>query len=495
MLAMGRTALLALAALAVSAPSAPRVVSHGTVIENVTLISPERAAPLRSADVVIRDGRIAEIGTDIVAGKGARRIDGRGRYLIPGLIDSHVHVGNWAGVDEAVADDPALRQAYLAQLSRAYLAFGFTTLVDLDLRARNRTLFDDAPFRPHLIHCGRGLRVAGGYGASRIPADATTEQFPHLVDEPAHAARWPAGLSPSLHTPARAIDRAVASGATCIKLFVEPGFGGTFDWPIPRPETVQAIRAETSRRRLPLFVHANGVEAWRIASDNRADVIAHGLWHWPGDRTDAKPPAAARAAILAAARAGVAVQPTLRVVHGDKAVFDWSILDDPRLAYALPRIVLDHLRSESAAKGRRNTLAEYEKAAAGADIRQLIATGGERASATARLMNLSGIPLLFGSDTGGGEGIANPPGLNGRLEMQLWQEAGISPRQILRAATLANAEALGLGKEIGTVEVRKRADLLLLRADPLRDVGAYDQIETIFVDGTTIDRKSLQPRD
>jgi imidazolonepropionase-like amidohydrolase len=479
-------------ALGIGAPGAPRIVNHGIVIENVTLISPERAAPLGSADVVIRDGRIAEIGTDLVAGGEARRIDGRGRYLIPGLVDSHVHVGNWAGVDAAVADDPALRQAYLAQLPRAYLAFGFTTLVDLDLRPRDRTLFDDAPLRPRLVHCGRGLRVAGGYGTSRIPADATTERFPYLVHEPAQATRWPAGLAPRLHTPALAIERAVAGGATCTKLFVEPGFGGTFDWPVPRPETVQAIRAETRRRRLPLFVHANGVEAWRIAIDNRADVIAHGLWHWPGDRSDAEPPAAARDVILAAARAGIAVQPTLRVVHGDTAVFDWSILSDPRLAYALPPTVVDHLRSESAAAARRGTLADYEAAAAGADVRQLIATGGERASATAQLVNLSGIRLLFGSDTGGGEGIANPPGLNGRLELQLWREAGIPLRQILRAATLANAEALGLAKEIGSIEVGKRADLLLLHADPLRDVGAYDRIETIFVDGQMIDRRLLR---
>src|SRR5690242_15404700 len=70
-----------------------QVADDTTVIEDVTLISPERPAPLRHTTVVIRQGKVAAIGTGLIAGPQARRIDGRGRFLIPGLIDSHVHVG------------------------------------------------------------------------------------------------------------------------------------------------------------------------------------------------------------------------------------------------------------------------------------------------------------------------------------------------------------------------------------------------------------------
>src|SRR3954447_8777723 len=63
-----------------------RIVTDGAVITNVTVISPERAAPLLHADVVIRNGRIAEIGSNLVANAPARWIDGTGRFLIPGLI-------------------------------------------------------------------------------------------------------------------------------------------------------------------------------------------------------------------------------------------------------------------------------------------------------------------------------------------------------------------------------------------------------------------------
>ena len=92
--------------------------------------------------------------------------------------------------------------------------------------------------------------------------------------------------------------------------------------------------------------------------------------------------------------------------------------------------------------------------------------------------------LLFGSDTPSGDGgIGNPPGLNGRLELSRWAEAGVPLSRILRAATLDNAVVFGLSKDLGTIEVGKRADLLLLRADPLQSVAAYDAIETVFLNG------------
>src|SRR4051812_47061005 len=88
----------------VTAVHGQRIVDQDMVIENVTLISPERDAPLLHADVVLRDGRIAEIGTNFVLGPHARRIDGSGRFLVPGLIDSHVHVGHSAALDDEAID-------------------------------------------------------------------------------------------------------------------------------------------------------------------------------------------------------------------------------------------------------------------------------------------------------------------------------------------------------------------------------------------------------
>jgi imidazolonepropionase-like amidohydrolase len=82
--------------------------------------------------------------------------------------------------------------------------------------------------------------------------------------------------------------------------------------------------------------------------------------------------------------------------------------------------------------------------------------------------------------------------LNGRLELQNWADAGAPLPLILRAATLENAVALGLSHELGSIEVGKRADLLLLKQNPLTNVSAYDSIETLFLDGEPIERETLR---
>ena len=86
----------------------------------------------------------------------------------------------------------------------------------------------------------------------------------------------------------------------------------------------------------------------------------------------------------------------------------------------------------------------------------------------------------------------NPPGLNGRQEMNNWIAAGVSEEKLFRAMTIDNASLLRLDDRIGTVEPGKTANLLLLRANPLESVKAYDAIETIFLHGRAIPRASFQ---
>jgi len=481
------------------AAKSPKVVDDGVVIEDVTVISSERQAPLPHAAVVIRDGRIAEVAANLVAGPHAKRIDGHDRFLIPGLIDSHVHTGELAPLDDDVAEaHPELLKAYRAQLPRSYLAFGFTTLVDLTADAKAQARFDEAPIRPSFYHCGPAVRTAGGYGAQRIQKDAAANTI-NLVYEASEAKNWPANFDPHDYTPARAVERVAEGGGVCVKAFVEPGFGGVFTWPVPSAETLAALRAETKRRGLVFIVHANGLEPWRAVIDSHADVIAHGLWHWPGDRFSSVPPSEAREAIRAAAKSGIGVQPTLQVVYGELTVFDRSLLDNPRLAEALPGQVIAYLKSDAAQASARATADMYRQLLAklhppaSMDIAAVMDIGPTRATATLRIMREENVKLLFGSDTPAGEGIGNPPGLNGRFEMSRWHEAGVPLSQILRAATLDNAVVFGLSADRGTIEVGKRADLLLLRADPLKTIDAYDSIETVFVNGNPIARGSLLP--
>jgi imidazolonepropionase-like amidohydrolase len=494
-------ALWALAANVAGAQTSKslKVVDEGVVIEDVTVISPERQAPLPHATVVLREGHIAEIGTNLVAGPHAKRMEGHDRFLIPGLIDSHVHLDALAPLDDdAVEAHPELLQAYRSQLPRSYLAFGFTTLVDLTTAAQTLARFNDAPVHPNLLHCGPAVRTAGGYGALRIPKDAAPNTI-NLVYEATEAKDWPANLDPHDYTPARAVERVAEGGGVCVKAFVESGFGGVFHWPVPSAETLAALRAETRRRGLVFIVHANAVEAWRAAIDAHADVIAHGLWHWPGDRFSSVPPTEARDVIHAAANSGIGVQPTLQVLYGELTVFDRSLLDNPRLAEALPKTVIAYLKSDASQASARATADTYRQIIAklhppaSMDSAAVMDIAPARATATLRIMREENVKLLFGSDTPSSENIGNPPGLNGRFELSRWKEAGVPLSQILRSATLDNAVAFGLSADRGTIEVGKRADLLLLRADPLKTIEAYDAIETVFVNGNPIPRASLLP--
>ena len=330
--------------------------------------------------------------------------------------------------------------------------------------------------------------------ALRPPKDSAAANANNIVYEP-ETKDWPADLNPDEYSPGRAVARAQEVGAICLKTFIEPGFGGAAHWPTPKPETLSALRDEAKRYGLVFVVHANALESWRAAIDAHADVIAHGLWHWPGNQLDATPPNEVRDVIKTATKNGIAVQPTMRCTYGDLSIFDKSLMNDPRFPEAVPISVVAFLKSNEGKETQSAQTNEYRQAIAaleGKDVdpAKSMSVGAQRASATLKIMAAENVKLLFGTDTPSNEGIGNPPGLNGRLEIGHWVDAGVALPRILSAATLDNAVAFGMSDR-GTIEVGKRADLLLLRKDPLKSVAAYDSIETVFLNGEPIARTSL----
>jgi imidazolonepropionase-like amidohydrolase len=102
--------------------------------------------------------------------------------------------------------------------------------------------------------------------------------------------------------------------------------------------------------------------------------------------------------------------------------------------------------------------------------------------------------LVFGSDTPSAPTYGNPPGLNGFLELERLAAAGIPLPRLLEGATIEAARAFHLDSLYGTVERVKVANLLLLRADPLKTVEAYDAIDLVVVRGRLVDRSVLAAR-
>lgn len=483
-------AVLATACVAACAPSV-----SGLLIDNATIVT-AGAAPFR-ADVQIENGRIARIAPALRPSGDAEVINADGLFLTPGLIDSHVHVAHTIGMsDEQGEANPDLFAAYLAQIPRSYLFYGFTTLIDPDLRAPARAQFEAGPLHPHLLSCGRGVRQPGGYGPAFVRAERRYTAFPEYVWDEAFAAELPHDANPAEHTPAAIAARHAAAGDVCLKTYFEAGFGGVFDWPTPSVETLTALREAANANDLTLMLHANGADGWRAAAASGANVIAHGLWQWEGSRSESALTPEADAAIAAAVAAGARVQPTLQVLRGERSTLTWDIISDARLSDALPPAFVAWLRSDEAQWSRRDMEAMYAEVAprfgvGDLSFGDLINVSIARADASARRFHDLGGVLVFGSDTPAQEGIGNPPGLNGLLEIEAWRDAGIPPQTIFEALTLRNAEAFGLADEIGAVAPGLRGDLLLLRANPLETTDAYNTIEFVLLDGASIARADL----
>ena len=108
-------------------------------------------------------------------------------------------------------------------------------------------------------------------------------------------------------------------------------------------------------------------------------------------------------------------------------------------------------------------------------------------------MASDGANMLFGTDSAvGGFGWAAPPGLAGYWEMLAWRRAGVPLDTLFRALTLDNARAFHIDNDVGSIEVGKKADLLILSSNPLNDVMAYDTIESVVLGGKLIDRRDLR---
>ena len=446
-----------------------------TVIDDVTVISPERPAALTHAYVRIASGRIADVSTHAL--KGDVTVDGRGRFLIPGLIDSHMHLGSVPGMQAPQrAAHPELVAQAVAQEPRSYLYFGFTTVLSLGDTAAPIQRWNALDVRPDAYFCG-GTPLVNGYAFTSFAAN------PYFLFNPDQASALPASVDRTAHTPAAVVERMARDGATCVKSYRESGFGPDAGrLPVPGVETIRAVVAAAHARNMPVFLHANSMAAQQFAIQAGVDVIAHGMWN--GQQSTVDTLAAGVEPILqAVVERRVGYQPTAQVIRGLGAELDDAFFADPLLAdvYAPPLIAW--YRSPEGGWFRHQELdgtlpAVYDRV-------------GGYGDAVTRYLARHDARLLFGTDTPSAPVYTNPPGLNGFYEMRRWIAAGVSLRQLLRAATIENARIVRLDREIGSIEKGKRANLLLLRANPLDSVEAYNTIETVFLDGRLIPRARL----
>ncbi len=477
------------------APASVALKRGDTWIRDVTLVSPERQTPLPHAHVVVRDGRIASVSTS-APGSGAGGVTivaGAGKYLVPGLIDGHVHLAGVPGMTpQHEAAMPSVVEAYYRQLPRSYLYFGVTAVVDLnvvDRRPVERMRATEPS--PAVFDCGNALALANGYPMAYLPLSQRFEQYPNFLYDPRQRDSIPAKFTPEQHSPEAAVGRVAAGGGRCVKAFYESGFGALAGkLPVPTPELMQAVRDASHRRGLPLLLHANSIEAHRFAATVAPDVVVHGMWNWDKAATGTEPSDSVREVLAAERKSGIGMMPTSRVIGGLADLFNPAFLADPHLPRVLPAPLLAWYRTEDAQWFARETSAGFSGLPAERAYAILLGIQNRGTRAAVEFAKDGG-RILFGTDTPSAPTYANPPGYNGYLELRALEAAGLTPRQLLAAATLENAKLFGLVADYGTIEPGKMASLLLLSSDPLASTSAFDAIETVVVKGRVVPRAAL----
>ena len=464
-------------------------------ITDVFIVSPENLDHVQRGSVLIEHGLISRVETSEKAKRpeGATVFEANGQYLIPGLMDSHVHLSSIPGMNPDQADltqppaksyskHEALVESYFKQLPRSYLYYGYTTLVDLVAPfPRELTDFRNEPLHPDLYSCNPSMPIANGYPMFYAPPEERFNLFPNFIYDPAQAATIPPQYKPEDHTPAVDVARVKSAGGICVKTFFERGFGGVRNLPVITPDMLFEIRRAATANGLVLMIHANSFEAQRFAVDGNVDVIAHGLWNWGDLATGSELPTQIKQLLDQIVRKRIGYQPTIQVLYGLEAPFDSAYLKNPALTKVIPKDLIEWFESpEGPSKPPDAGMVQTFEQGPMQRVRQVVAY---LASKDAN--------FLFGTDTPSAPTYGNLPGLNGFLEMKQLQHAGMSLQQIFRAATINNARQFNLDSQIGTIKPGKAANLVLMTKNPLETIDAYDSITTVFLHGKPISRKDL----
>jgi imidazolonepropionase-like amidohydrolase len=388
----------------------------------------------------------------------------KGRWITPGLIDTHVHFAQtgWAdGRPDAIdvrerfpyERVEAELRAHPEPFFRAFLCSGVTAVFDVggypwswDLRGRAET----DTLAPHVVASGPLLSTIDFW--LNLPAE---RQFVYLADE--QAAR-------------EGVRFLAAHGTDAVKVWFIVTPARPFE---ELAAVVLAAGDEAHKVGLPLIVHATGLAEAKVSLRAGARLLVHGVEDLPVDDE-----------FLSLAKAnGTFYCPTLLVSAGYVRMFQAAhartapTLDDPNgCVDAATRAKLAST-AELPLEGLNERARTPEGVAARAEW---LAQRAETAAANLRRVAAAGIPVVMGTDAG------NPLTLHGPsvyAELEAMQGAGLSAAQVLVAATRYAARALGRGDRLGTLEAGKAADLLVLGANPGADAVSFRRLELVVRGG------------
>lgn len=474
--------LLLLLVLGTHADGAEKIALTGA-----TVISATGAEPVKNATVLIADGLIEEIRTDRNVPSGYRSIDVSGKWITPGLIDSNIHLILMTVPEFFIKYEDRLTDIAI-QSAQVGLKYGLTTMPDTWgplkplLEARDR--INKGEFVGSRLLIAGNIIGTGGpfsqYFMGGWPMSGLTLRYGGWV-KPAIQQRidalWEDDVGPSMlaMTPDEAavtLRNYIAKGVDFIKVGISGHGLGPVEPLMFSKEALVAMRSEARKADIPFATHTFTVESLRMAVELDSDLLVHpNVMSTPWSYATPAQKESIRSLIDTIAKKGMyAGLMAIPEKEKERIYAEWDFrehTDQP----ALNEIMVNR---QLAMHG-----SSFEEKAKGV---QVWLDGG--------------VKFTLATDQGPDSADLGPVvwGRLGRMHfnrMMGLQDVGASPMDILIAATRNGAEAYGLGGKLGTVEEGKIADLLVLDANPLDDIGNFRQINMVIKDGVVVDRESL----
>jgi imidazolonepropionase-like amidohydrolase len=425
------------------AANAPPTEQPLIVIENVTVVPmTAQGGTLQNATVVIKNGRLVSLQGPTPS--GARRINGKGKWLIPGLMDMHVHVPSDVLLRRKKYPSEAPDVFFDTQdIMTPYIANGVTQVLNMDAVAasfgQRNEIAKGAVLGPHMA---LAAVIDGGESQNGRRANTPTDGR-------------------------QAVRDAVAEGYDFIKVYSDLN-----------TETFNAIVDEASKRGLKILGHIPDAFQGQLESAfvPNFSMVAHAEEFSKHSEIFTDEDAARYAQV--AKKNGTWLTPTLTVMRwiaSQSRSLD-ELRASPTLKYAHPLLQSKWLVANRYSKNGTPELATY--------FDKMV----EFHNRLVRAFKAAGVPIVTGTDTLTSGVVA---GFSLHDELELLVNAGLTNEEALASATRLPSVWLGVDVDRGTVEIGKRADLVLLDADPLANVANTRKISGILLSGRWVGRATL----
>ncbi len=417
------------------------------VIENVTVIDGTGSAPRSNMTVVIEGDRFTQVAPAKEARPPTgRRIDGSKRFLIPGLMDMHVHLRGGTEITRDGLRRVVQRREEGVAALHSYLYSGVTSIYDagnvpdfiFELRDAERS---GRLLGPRIFATGGIVTYPGSHGSGAGSTDVTN---------------WPQATV--------ALDAHIARKPDVLKLTLEErGWGARPMIPHLDPALLEKIVEYYNERGIRTTVHVSGELRARQAIFAGVDTLAHPVIQGPVSESFVK--------LMSAKRIPTVTTLTIGENYS-RLVEHPEYLDQPLYRASLSAAEITRLKTERRQEWQDSRWTWWMK------LMTPVAQDNVR-----KLHDVGAI-LTLGTDQTVGPSV--------HREMELLAAAGIKPLDIIRIATLNGALFLGRERDMGSIEVGKLADAVLLDADPSVNIDNAKAIVAVIKNGALVDESLLQ---